>query len=470
VGALHNEFVGDDQFLMFRRLAAPDAFSSFARLDYWWPIQTSGLYRPFGLSVLYLERSLFGAVPLGYHCVNLLLHFLNCVLLFRLLKPRVGIATGSLACLLFAAHPIHAEAVLTVYGQLDLLAITLMLSGLLLAATGVGFARHTAAGILFVLAMLTKEIAFVAPFIGAVLLLYGRGKRRPITLAASMAAIAVVLVARAVLLGTVLLPTAATVVGPGGLVLHAKAVLIALGEAIRLCVVPTGQTIYYGHLRTSLFGFPSIETVFVVGGAGAAWLLARVFPGRRVVIGALWFLAGLLPVANLVPIGVLVSERNLYLASFGIAVVAATAITHVQLSGGRRWRVGRRMVLSATMALLLAYPTYRVGQKWRTEESLWRATAQEHPASPKAFAMVGLALIRKGADVQMAQRYLEQALELNPTSGDATYAMGLLLMLRNENADALRFLERAQAMRPNEPDIAEAVQRARERCGATYMK
>jgi hypothetical protein len=53
-----------------------------------------------------------------------------------------------------------------------------------------------------------------------------------------------------------------------------KLVVVSIGHALRLCVWPTGQGIYYGHLRDSIAGRPDEE---------AAWVLVSVAIGYRLV-------------------------------------------------------------------------------------------------------------------------------------------------------------------------------------------
>src|SRR5262249_41934977 len=102
-----------------------------------------------------------------------------------------------------------------------------------------------------------------------------------------------------------------------------KAVVIAVGEALRLCVLPTGQGLYYGHLPEDLVGRPYAELVWVVAGVLIVVWLAGELGRRAALFGAGWFLLALFPVMNVIPTGVLVAERTLYVPSLGICFLAA---------------------------------------------------------------------------------------------------------------------------------------------------
>src|SRR5204862_5035407 len=80
-------------------------------------------YRPVTTLSFALNHALGGLGPLGYHAVNVLLHAAVCVLLSVVLgevmrRPRLA----GTAALLFAAHPVHTEAVASVVGGAEGLA------------------------------------------------------------------------------------------------------------------------------------------------------------------------------------------------------------------------------------------------------------------------------------------------------------------------------------------------------------
>ncbi len=109
-----------------------------------------------------------------------------------------------------------------------------------------------------------------------------------------------------------------------------NAIIVSLGHALRLCTVPTGQTVYYGHLRESIFGKPFNEIAWIViAGALIAFLSAEI--GRkRLIFGTGIFLLTFLPVSNVIPTGVLVAERTLYLPFLGVCFLMAALLDHYQ--------------------------------------------------------------------------------------------------------------------------------------------
>jgi protein O-mannosyl-transferase len=124
-----NAWVWDDHLLLTSRLA-PDQCSGFGdiwRQPYWGPRLPPDTYRPLSLSFIYAEKRAFGERVLPYRAVTLAMHTITVLLLAALIGTLAGEPLAFAAALLFAVHPVHAEAVDMVYGQLELLATALSL-------------------------------------------------------------------------------------------------------------------------------------------------------------------------------------------------------------------------------------------------------------------------------------------------------------------------------------------------------
>ena len=103
--------------------------------EYWWPVRGPGLYRPLTtLSYLFNYSVIGNADQLpGYHVVNILLHWVNAMLVYGLALTLTKHRTVAFfSAVLFAVHPVCTEAVTNVVGRADLLAALFVLSGLLL--------------------------------------------------------------------------------------------------------------------------------------------------------------------------------------------------------------------------------------------------------------------------------------------------------------------------------------------------
>jgi len=82
-----------------------------------------GSYRPLCVLSFKLNHLIGGLKPIGFHLVNVLLHCLATGLVVKLARHLLPYGYGTLISgLLFAAHPIHTEAVAGIVGRADLIA------------------------------------------------------------------------------------------------------------------------------------------------------------------------------------------------------------------------------------------------------------------------------------------------------------------------------------------------------------
>ncbi|MGD1086327.1 MAG: O-GlcNAc transferase, partial [Verrucomicrobiota bacterium] len=96
----------DDKYVTANPLlTAPDGLRRI-----WFSLDAPSQYFPLTYTSFYLERALWGLRPAGYHCVNILLHAANALLVWRLLA-RLRVPGAWLAAALFALHPVQVESV-----------------------------------------------------------------------------------------------------------------------------------------------------------------------------------------------------------------------------------------------------------------------------------------------------------------------------------------------------------------------
>jgi len=116
-----------------------------------------------------IDVELFGHNPAGHHVVSLILHAINTVIFFFFMNNLTESRNKSaIAAILFAIHPLRVETVAWVADRKDLLA---MLFGLLSLESYRRFAqspnvlRYSLTILFFLLALLSKPVMVVLPFV-----------------------------------------------------------------------------------------------------------------------------------------------------------------------------------------------------------------------------------------------------------------------------------------------------------------
>src|ERR1044071_8980400 len=103
---MHGGFIWDDDLYVTNNplMTAPDGLRRI-----WFSLDSPSQYFPLTYTTFRLERALWELNTAGFHCVNILLHAANALLVWRLLK-RLAVPGAWLAAALFALHPVHVES------------------------------------------------------------------------------------------------------------------------------------------------------------------------------------------------------------------------------------------------------------------------------------------------------------------------------------------------------------------------
>lgn len=432
ISGIGNQFAQDDLPIIWTNVPV-HSLRSIGRLfreSYWPPPFIPSLYRPFATTTLAIEWVIGGGAPVVFRIASYLLYAASCVAVLTLARKRLPFLAAVGVAALFAVHPVHVEAVAAAVNQSELwvgllscLAVALYLDG-----RGPGRplpARHLLgiAG-LYLAACLFKENALVLPglLVAAELLLIESDEPARRRIAQGRLPLLVLLLVALSFYGV------RTRVFSGDLVAAYPAeALIGLkigGRALTmLAVVPHWFRLLFwpAHLQvdyspseivaqTSWGPDQTLGALLLAGGV-LVFLLAR----RRapmISFGIAWCALGLFPVHNvLVPTGIVLAERTLFLPSIG-AVLILGGLGAALLS--RVGTTGRRVLGTVTGGLLLAGMLRSATRHpvWSDQFNLWFTTANKdaprsfraHEALAESYFGVGVEAMAE-AEYRLAIRY-----------------------------------------------------------------
>jgi tetratricopeptide (TPR) repeat protein len=462
---LANGFAVDDDYVIRANTRVHSlADQASIWLTPWWPTygEQLGLYRPLTIFSFAAQWAVGDGSPWVFHLVNVLLHAGVAVLVMLLLRRFVSTNAALAGALLFAVHPVHTEVVANVVGQAELLAAGAVLGACVVFAgrTGTRLRPREAAIItgLYALGLLAKEGAVVLPALLVVLDIAQRRlrlSRRSIqhwmrAVAPPLGLLLVVFVAYFALRTNVLGSPTGEDAAPWLSFLRGEArVYSALRiwpEYARLLFFPVDLSADYSP--AVLLPASSFEPMVVLGAMmlGGVVALSLALPFRPIAgLPAAWFLIAVLPVSNLlIPIGVLMAERVLYLPSVAVSILAAVVWSRLALRLPEQ-RQRPVLAVAAAVLVLLAVRSFVRNPDWRDSNAYYAALLRDHPESYRAQWGVAAQRLAQG-DLEGARVHMEFAHRLWPHDPQQLSELGLLYLWLRDYAAAVPLLERAREL------------------------
>lgn len=442
--ALRNGFIWDDP-LVLQQLRA---MRSIGDLIVPPPIVPRFYYRPLIFVSYLFDQALGGETPFWLHASVIGWHGLNTLLVFllarRLFPGEWLIASGG--ALLFAVFPVHVESVAWMAGRSDVIVCTLMLLTVFIFMEAAPAWLPWIGGGVFLLAMLSKEMAIALVVLIPLLDLMRAIRPSWVRYAPLFLATLVYFVLRSHALGAFV----------GGLPVDtpvmqlATALVRALGFYTVRAVVPVGLCAYIPNVPpgAGYFLVGALVPVLAAGLIGLAWQRGRWQPAFL----ALWFFATLAPSLTVIvrrSASAVVADRYLYVPSVASCLLMAWVV--VRLAQSRRvaalWPAVGIGAL-ATLFTVLAVPYTRV---WADNLAFWTDVAAKVPDEALPQRELARALLDHNRPDE-AERALQRALALESSPEGRVMAYGNLGNLYRRQGrydDSLRAFEEGLKIAPH---------------------
>ena len=398
-----------------------DDYSLFSR-DIWRPLEP----RPLTYLTFWINHHLGGQNPTGYHVLNLALHVLAVVLLFRGLARLMDSRAAFLSAAIFAIHPFAAEPVNYIFERSTILETIFCLAALLAWTRQ----RFWLAVAWFAAALLSKEECVAFPLFLLLLSLTGPRYRSQFHTIGVMLALSVAAGLRVVISGQ-------ATYGSG---------IASQAGVSPLDYLLTQGTVILRYLRQLIlpWGFSVDPDVPIATGPLAyaawvallalAWIASRRFSRNH---PAFWFLGGLLlllPSSSIFPAADLAADRRMYLPLIAFSATLGLAAASVK----------SRMPLWIGIAVLV-FLSFERTLVWRTELSLWSDAVAKAPRKIRPKIQLARAL---GGPPGLA--ILAQAKSIAPDDPKVASEEGRIAISMSNPQQALVAFGRALALQPSD--------------------
>jgi Flp pilus assembly protein TadD len=395
-----------------------------------------------------LDCQIYGLNPAGHHLTNVLLHTATVIALFLVLRQMTGaLWRSAFVAAVFAIHPLRVESVAWVAERKD------VLSGLFFMLTIGAYVcyarrpwspvRYGLVMLFFALGLMCKPMLVTLPLV-LLLLDYWplqRVEPRKLTglvleklplLALSAASCVATVIAQAAIIKPV---------GSFPLPMRLANALVSCMVYLGQVVWPVGLAVFYPYPHN---GLPAWEVglagTLLAGFSAVVWWWRRKQPW--LLVGWVWYLVMLLPVAGIVQAGLQAhADRYTYLPQIGIYVAVTWLAAESRLSRGL---LGGLM--SGVLAVLMLC-AWKQTAYWKDGESLWTHTLACTTDNEAAHYGLGLTLLQEER-LDEAITHYQKALEINPDNAEAHNNLGNALQQKGKLDEAISHFQQAAEINP----------------------
>jgi protein O-mannosyl-transferase len=464
-------FVNYDDTLYVTQNSKVQAGLTWDTLNWAFTTYNVGTWHPLTWMSHALDCQLFDVDPAGPHDVNLLLHVLNALLLFLVLRRATGyVGRSFMVAALFALHPINVESVVWIAerkNSLSLLFFLLALGTYRWYVANPKFGRYALVFLLFALGLMAKPQVITFPF---VLLLWDYWPLRRISFAAEdrpllRRKISQLIWEKVPLFALAAVSAAITMAAQRAdgnkmfypLSLRLEYAVVAYARYIQKALWPAKLAAFYPHPdAVPAWHFAIAASILVL-------ITVAVLKNWRsrpyLLVGWFFFLGTLVPMLGLAGVGYQgkqgIADRYAYLPFIGLFIMVAWGMAALadQLCVPA---VATRAVCVALL-LCLGIASYRQVSYWQDNVTLWSHALDVTSGNFLAENNLGKALLTEGR-IEEGVAHFHQAAAIYPDDPVSNLNIGIYEQKRGNYALAIeRYKKTVSITRDNQLKAAALV-------------
>lgn len=414
-----------------------------------------GTYQPVVNLTYLLERHFFGLRASFYHATNILLHALNCILVFWLILLLDGnIFVSLLAALLFGLHPLRVESVAWISERKDVLYSFFYLWALVdycryIKSNSAKYYYHSF--FLFLLSLGSKAMAATLPLVFfAVDYLLKRRYGKKIILEK------VPFFVLAFLFGLIALFTQGKALGlwrGESFVLSRQIAAPFYGIIMYLykTVFPANLSLIYPYPpQNAAFYLTCLLSLVLVSLIAGGVVISLRFT-RKVGFAFLFSLITILPVLQFIPIGAaIMADRYTYLPSMGICYLTSAGFFYIYRMKHRYAPLLKAaLIIFLTGAIIaLCLLTHNRTQVWKDSITMFNDVIKKHPDAYLAYNNRGTACLEQGNLAQAISDF-NKCIEIDPGYAEAYNNRGNIYLAQGNFTSAISDYTKTLKISPN---------------------
>jgi protein O-mannosyl-transferase len=416
-----------------------------------WALTTNSIYwQPVTFLSHMLVYELFGAAPGWHHLVNVLLHIVNTLLLFFLLRRTTGaLWRSAIVAAIFALHPLRVESVTWIAERKDVLcALFWLLATRAYAryAETPSIARYSLVAMWFALALMSKPLAVTLPIFLLLLDWWPLARNvRPSRLVLEKLPLLVMsVISSAITIVGQREAGALDMLGDIPFLIRLMNAVVSYATYLGAMIWPFCLAVMYPYSREIPIWHTLAAAALIV--SISSYALAKSRSHRYLIVGWLSFLVVLVPNIGLLQAGPQArADRFTYLASIGISIAVVWGAA--ELLG--RWNASRRLIAAAAIVPIASWAVVSAAQTryWRDSQTLFEHALSVTQNNRIAHNNLGEILKQRGR-IDEAENHFREALRIDPNYADCLNNVGSIYLDRGKFDDALALLTRAVTLKP----------------------
>ncbi len=433
-----------------------------------WAVSSTeaGFWHPLTWISLMLDRELFNYQAGGFHWTNVILHILNTMLLFALLKGATNAPLRSaFVALLFAVHPLHVESVAWVSQRKDLLGTFFGFASLWLYVIYTKAPcrwKYISVMIIFILGLMSKPMIVTFPFVMLLMdfwplqrieSLMPRNRDNTlqvnhtmikrsflILLLEKIPLIALSFMASILVIFTERIAGALSNLEELTIIERCANAVVSYVKYIAMTFWPTNLAFYYPYPATIETGQTLFAIVTLIAITIIIIIVRRCNP--YLFVGWFWYLGTLLPVIGLIQVGPhAMADRYSYLTIIGLFIMVVWGMVDLTAT----WEYKKIFLFAMGLLTIIGFSWCAWLQTgyWQNSITLFNHALKVTKGNYIALNNLGYIYMNNG-EIEKGINYIKESIRVNPKYGLSHHNVGVGLYAQGHYEKAIEYLRKAQ--------------------------